>query len=215
MSLTALQLLTEIAAAEAKTWDATIASSEPVITPARSDLAEPEKFHVVTKATEALLWWWKEHQSNWAWPETVDSNATVAVTDGLIALSDLGDGSGCSLWTADPRPWGNSAQPLECSLSEDGVHPETTLTSVFAFYRTTCPEITYAAGGLYATPANIPKVCLRPVVRYANGWRLRSQGQFKEGNAQIDAAIERFEERRVRLTNLGAPVWKRNWFTIE
>lgn len=211
MALTALQVLTEAAAAEAKTWDATIADNDDDA----SDLSEREKFQLVTKVNEALEWWWKRQFPKFAWPETVDSDSSVSVTSGLISLSDLGEGSGCALFTSDPRPATSTAQPLQFVISEDGVHPLCTeLTTVFAFYRTACPQITYAAASLYATPANIPNVCLRPVVLYANGRRLRSQGQFREGDSQIAAAIDLIDQRRVGLANSGL-VWQRNFFAIE
>lgn len=207
MALTALQLLTEIAAAEAKTWDATIAGGT-------SDLTEMVKFQIVTKANEALRWWWKEHDRMFAWPETVDSDATTAVTSGLIANADLGEASWCSLWSADPRPYDNSAYPIRAERSEDGVHPLDSATNVFAFFRTACPQITYASGGSYATPSDIPNVCLQPVSIYANGCRLRSQGQFKEGNEQIERAFALFHDRRHALLNSGL-IWQTNPFAMS
>lgn len=200
MALTALQLLTEAAAAEAKTWDATIAGGT-------SDLSEMEKFHLVTKVNEALRWWWKEHNRNWAWPETVDSSASVTVTSGLISLGSLGEGSWCLLATEDPRPAGNTASFLEAVRSEDGIHPVSEdYSTVFAFYRTACPQISYSSGSSYASPSNIPNVCLRPVVFYANAMRLISQGQYEAGYSRRKQAIELFEERMADLRNSGV-VW--------
>jgi hypothetical protein len=207
MALTALQALTEAAAAEAKTWDATIAGNDD----GASDLREAEKFQLVTKVNEALRWWWKEHCRNFAWPETVSVDTSVDVTSGAITLSDLGEASWASLWDGDPRPDGNTAKAIGFVRSGDKIHPRdgtgTAPATVFAFYRAACPQITYLAAGTYASPSNIPNVCLLPVVLYANGNRLRSQGQFKEGNAQIERAMRLYEDRQSDLKNGTGLVW--------
>lgn len=213
MSLTALQLLTEIAAAQRKTWDATAAGGTSEIP------NETERFQMVTKANEALRWWWREYRPKFAWRETVDSSASVTVTDGVIPFASLGEGSGCSLWTGDPRPFPRTVQPIDCVMSEDGVHPLTTLTTVFAFYRTACPVITWAAGSSYATPANIPEACLQPVALYAAGLDLVSAGQFDQGERRMARAESWFDERRVALVNSGKEdqgmVWLQNWFVMQ
>lgn len=200
MALTALQLLTEIAANEAKTWDATIAGGT-------SDVpSESERFQMVTHANKALRWWWKEHFRSFAWPETVSVTTSVTVTSGAVTLSDLGEGSWASLWDGDPRPQGHTSKPLGFTRSGDKIHPHsdtgTAPSTVFAFFRFACPQITYAAASSYATPSNIPNVCLEPVSLYANGLRLRSQGQFETGNAQLSRAVKIFEERVADLKNM-------------
>lgn len=111
----------------------------------------------VAMINSALRWAWKTEQPKFAWPFTV-SSGTVTVTDGLIDPTDLGDGSWCSLWSADPRSSSayNVARPIEARVSEDGVHPNEDIGSVFAFYRNAVPQLTYVNGDSYANPSNIP-----------------------------------------------------------
>lgn len=198
MALTALQLLTECAAAEGKTWDATIAGGT-------SHFNEEQKYHLVTKANEALRWWWKEFMRNWAWPETVTLGTAVAVTSGAISLSDLGEGSLAALFDSDPRPDGNTARAIPFERGHEKIHPRfcgATPATVYAYYRTACPQITYASGGSYATPSNIPNVCLRPVVLYTYGMRLDAAGQFDAARVKIARATELFLDRVADLRNM-------------
>jgi hypothetical protein len=205
MALTALQLLTECAAEEGKTWDATIAGGT-------SNLDEEEKFQLVTKTNEALRWWWKDHNRNWAWPETVGVGASVTVTSGALTLSDLGEGSWASLWDADPRPDGNTANPVPFTRGHDKIHPRFcggTLATVFAFYRSAVLQITYLSGGTYASPSTIPNVCLRAVKAYTCGLRMEAKGQYDAADKKIAKAIALYEERQADLKNMSKGlVWE-------
>jgi hypothetical protein len=198
MALTALQLLTDCAVNQGKTWDATIAGGT-------SHLNEEQKFHLVTQVNAALRWWWKEHMRNFAWPETVSVDTSVDVTSGAITLSDLGEGSWAALFDADPRPDGNTARAIPFTRSGDKIHPRsssgTGLATVFAFYRAACPQITYASGGTYASPSNIPNVCLRPVRDYTYGLQLEAAGHFDQAEKKLARAIGLFEDRVVDFKN--------------
>lgn len=121
-----------------------------------SGWSEDEKAVRVSHLNAALRWAWRTEDPLFAFPFTVDSSASVAVTAGLIAPTLLGDGSWCSLWEADPRPAGAVLRPVTAHVSHDGVHPTKALSTVFAFYRNAAPQGTYAAAGDYATPSGIP-----------------------------------------------------------
>lgn len=106
-----------------------------------------------------LRWAWKDDDPKFAFPFTVGSG-TVAVTSGAIAASLLGDGTWCSLFSADPRPAGTSYYKVYATVSQSGVHPTTSEASVFAFYRNTVPQLTYVAESDYSDPDDIPDALL-------------------------------------------------------
>jgi hypothetical protein len=112
----------------------------------------------------------------------VDSG-TVTVTNGLIDPNDLGDGSWCSLWTSDPRPSDSTADLVTAQISEDGVHPDCSATSVFAFFRYSVPQLTYAEDGAYALPSNIPNALQDLVPLRALSQRYVALQQFDNLNA--------------------------------
>lgn len=105
----------------------------------------------VSALNQALRWVWRDDNPRFAFPFSVSSD-TVTVTDGAIALSDLGDGTWCSLWSTDPRPANSGARPIHATVGLDAVHPVTAETSVFAFFRTAVPQATYATDATYDTP---------------------------------------------------------------
>jgi hypothetical protein len=122
--------------------------------------SEAQKAVRVAHVNAALRWAWKTDDPLFAFPWSVTSNASVTVTSGAIPASSLGDGTWCSWWESDPRAAGATRAPVEAVVSQSGVHPTKTLSTVFAFYRTAAPAGTYAAAGTYATPSNIPDALL-------------------------------------------------------
>lgn len=120
-----------------------------------TSLTEEKKMLRVSMLNEALRWAWKSDYPLIPLPFTVNA-ATVAVTNGLIAPSLLGDGTWCALFDVDPRPAGSKAVPVDAIVSHEGVHPVEVYTSVYAFYRIAAPQVTYAEGGEYGTPDDIP-----------------------------------------------------------
>lgn len=128
------------------------------------NMSEAQKKLRVGHVNAALRWAWRTDDPLFAFPFTV-TTATVNVTAGLVALASLGEGTWCSLWTADPRPASSSstARPVQARVSQTGAHPLTEETSVFAFYRSAVPQGTYAPAGAYATPASLSENLLEIV----------------------------------------------------
>jgi hypothetical protein len=113
----------------------------------------------VAHTNGALRWAWKDDDPLFAYPFSVASG-TVAVTSGAIAANLLGEGTWCSLFSADPRPANAEYRKIYATVSQSGVHPVTSETSVYAFYRAAVPQLTYAAASTYATPNDIPSILL-------------------------------------------------------
>lgn len=202
MALTFLQLLTETAAAEGKTWDATAAGGT-------SDTAEEFlRYQYVQQVNAALRWVWAEHDPDFAWPWTVDDK-TATPSSGLITaatLSDSGDGSWCSLWTSDPRTESSTGVPVPATADHDGVHVMDGTTSVFAFYRKAVPQGTWSAGASYSTPSTIPDALRQPIVLKAVALRLAAAGHFKEAALREEEALRWMDSRKASLRNSGM-IW--------
>lgn len=173
---------------------------------------EPKKYAAVEILNAALRWVWKERFPRFAFPETV-SSATVTVTSGLIAAADLGEFSGCSIWTADPRPVPCAGVAVTgVNVSASGVYPQIQLSSLFAFYRTACPQGTWAAADSYATPANIPASLREPVMLKALSLFHESESNWQAMAMRRTDAEDWMDARRVALTNSGI-VWNTNWIS--
>lgn len=178
-----------------------------------SDLTDETKIYATVEILNAATRWvWKERFPRFALPETV-SSATVTVTSGLIAAADLGEFSGCSLWTADPRPVGSTGVEIsgfDVKVDASGVYPQTQSTSLFAFYRTACPQGTWVAGGTYAAPANIPAALREPIMLKATELWHESESNWQAMAMRRKDAEEWMDARRVALVNSGL-VWNQNW----
>lgn len=155
----------------------------------------------VAKINEAVRREWKTEDPLFAFPETV-ATATVTVTSGKISPSDLGDQTWCALFETDPRAAGASFRPIKARVSNTGVHPVNTYTSVFAFYRATVPQGTYAQGGAYATPSGIPSIFLDTVPVRALASIYVAMGQFDSLNALLKLHGEPGKIREARIAAL-------------
>ncbi len=177
-----------------------------------SDWDELKKYSAVQILNAAIRWVWKERFPRFAFPETV-SSATVTVTSGLIAAADLGEFSGCSIWTADPRPVGSTGVPVtDVNVSAAGVYPQIQLGDLFAFYRSTCPQGTWVASDSYATPANIPAALREPIMLKAASMRHESEGNWQAMGMRRADAEDWMDARRVAVVNSGL-VWNTNWIS--
>lgn len=173
---------------------------------------EAKKAVRVAQLNAAIDWAWRSDVPGVAFPFTVTSG-TVAVTSGKIALSLLGEGTGCSLWDADPRPAGNTAVKVDAVVSYDGVYPVTEETSVFAFYRSAAPQGTYAEGGTYATPSTIPDllkemVPLQALLQMHAG--LEKWDSVKGMKGLYGEPMKMKESLTMGLLNSGMP-WQEHW----
>lgn len=211
MALTYLQLLTDLASTEGKVWDATAAGGT-------SDAVSPSvQYLYVQHVNEALRWVWEDHDPEFCWPysEVVADDATVAVSGGLISLSDLtdsGDARWCSLWTSDPRTYQSTGRPLMAQRSNDGVHViSESVTNCFAFYRKTCPQGSWDTD--YSTPSTIPAQLRQAISLKAAALRLASMGQFEEA-AQRESAAEDWLSRRKRALLHGTLPWQDHYLTL-
>lgn len=209
MALTFLQILTEVAASEGKTWDATAAGGT-------SDSSEEFlRYQYVQHVNAALRWVWMEHDPEFAWPWTVDDKTTTP-TSGLITastLSDTGDGSWCSLWTSDPRTENSTAVPVSATADHDGVHVLDGTASVFAFYRKAVPQGTWSAGASYSTPSTIPDQLRQPIVFKSCSLRLAALGQYDEADKRESHAVDWMNGRKAGLRNSGL-IWESNILTF-
>lgn len=182
-------------------------------------MSEPKIKQRVGLVKAALRWAWKTDNPLFAFPFTMDGD-TVDVTDGLIALADLGDGSLCSLWTEDPRPAGNNARPLGAATSNLGVHPRScegaNLTSCFAFFRKAVPTFDYAEGGLYATPTDIPEQLLDMVALKALSSLLVATKQWESVNALKASYEDPGDQKEAMMAALleSKMVWQGNMVAI-
>lgn len=196
MALTFRTLLNRLAEMEGKSFD--------VYT---SDQLKVRVAHL----NAALRWAWKTDQPKFAFPFTVTS-ATVTVTSGKIDPDDLGEGTWGSFFTADPRPAGATACQVNVQVADDGVYPIDATTTVFAFYRFATPQGTYAEGGEYATPSNIPAQVLDMVAVKALSTLFVSMQQWDAVNA-LKASYEDPKEQKealmAALLNSGMS-WQRN-----
>ncbi len=119
-----------------------------------SEWSEAMKRVRVGHMNSALRWGCHAKDPQFMLPCMVNS-ATVTVTNGLIAAADVGNRC-CSLWESDPRPAGATRRAVSAYVSQQGVHPERSYSSVFAFYEIATPQGTYEADSEYALPSGIP-----------------------------------------------------------
>ena len=171
-----------------------------------SDLSETLIQNLVQHINRALEWAWMPENPALAWPFTITDDATITVTNGVIAWADLGAFSGgwFSLWTADPRPYGNSAVTIEASWDEDGVYPKTTETSIFGFYRSTLPQGTYASGGTYTTPT-YPQELKEMVTQKALAYYFEASDAEKRAARADERAQMEMDRRLLPLLNSPVP----------
>ncbi len=158
----------------------------------------------------AIRWAWKEHDPDFAWPWTLDTD-TVTPVDGVIASSDLGEGTWCSLWDADPRPQSACPNPVKCTPNTDGgalVVSPMAGTTVFAFFRIDTPQLEYADSGKYETPV-IPDQLRHPILIYAVAIAMQSAAQNDEA-AKYMASAKSWLDERMDGIGLSNPIWMRN-----
>jgi hypothetical protein len=215
MALTFAQLMTELAALEGKTFDATAAGGTSEV----SD--ESMRFQYVQQLNAGLRWVLSEYDQEWCWPEWVADSGSVAVDASnivaLTALVDSGTASWCSLWTSDPRVKDSTAEPVEAYVSNDGVHlvsHDLSSSTLFAFYRKAVPQGTWSAGGTYASPSTIPDQLRMPVVMKAHALRLRAAAQWAEAGAREKEGREWMDARKASLLSSGALVWQDHFLVL-
>lgn len=114
-------------------------------------------------ANTAMDWVWRPPNRLFAWKWSVTTK-TITITDGKFALSEIDYSDWWNLWSEDPRPYvqtGGSwpsfdAYRVRAVDDGDGVWPQTTQATVFAFYRIARPRFTstvVAINTAYATGA--------------------------------------------------------------
>jgi hypothetical protein len=100
-------------------------------------------------ANTAMDWIWRPPNRLFAWKWSVTTD-TITITDGKFDLSEIDYSDWWSLWSEDPRPFlqnGSSwpswdAYRIHAVDDGDGVWPQTTQATVFAFYRIARPVFT-------------------------------------------------------------------------
>ena len=208
MSLTATVVLQRLADFIDMEWDVAGAATGTAT-------EERRKRRLITCLNSAIEWAAKGSDPSFAWPWQV-SSGTVTVTNDKIAAADLGEGSWCSLWTADPRAIGNRAYPLNCMpdtdggarLTLEGLPTGVSPASVFAFYRTTTPQITYAVGTAYPTPT-LPDRLIQPILLYAIGLTMAGLVKNDEQNNYAAQALAWVESAKNALFD-GNLIWIKN-----
>ena len=166
----------------------------------------------------ALRWAWGMDDSTFAWPQTLQSAATIPVTNGVIAWSDVGRSDWVSFWRSDPRvpagniipgipflSWGWKYPPVPpVPVTWDGtqfnVQDPSVGTPVFAFWRSAVPQATF--GGGY-TAAILP--FLRdPVVRYAVAEYFASIASLDRENSFRQKALDWYDSNKASILNSDA-----------
>jgi len=117
---------------------------------------------------------WVGDDPYFAWPATVTSNASIAVTAGIIAPADMSYPNWASFHTSDPRPSSATyATSKPVRVKWDGtnyyVQDPAVGSTVFAFWRTATPQGTFALAATspdYATPL-VPSFFLDPIIYFA------------------------------------------------
>ena len=134
-------------------WDlARLAGWEPDDTISGGGLTSQQKQQV-------LLDWNRAYDRAYTYgPEWEDAwqSATLTPTAGVLTWTQLGDARTFTLWSEDPRPTTARARAVDFLTSTDGVHPQTTEATVYAFWLPSVPRFTlceWSVGETYAAGA--------------------------------------------------------------
>lgn len=168
----------------------------------------------IVNINQALRWCFAGDDSYFAWPQTIIHNASVTVTDGVIAWSDVASADWVSFWRSDPRlpisnvvpgipywSWGWNPSVLPVPVCWDGaqfnVQDTSVSTPVFAFYRIPTPQATL--GGGY-TAAILPFM-RDPVVRYALGEYYSALGSMEREQRYNGKAVDWYDSNKAAILN--------------
>jgi hypothetical protein len=181
----------------------------------------------------AIRWAWSMDDSRFVWPQTLTSSATVPVTGGIIAWSDVGNSDWVSFWQSDPRLppsnvipgipyyyWGWCPTVPPVPVTWDGtqfnVQDSSIAGPVFAFYRTAVPQGTFALANTdptYATPT-LPDFFRDAVVRYAVAEYLSVPGSQDRETSFRQKALDWYDSNKASILNSDAGYpWQGNIIT--
>ncbi len=112
-------------------------------------LVDADKERWTSFANMAMDWIWRPPNRMFAWKWSV-ATKTITITDGKFALSEIDYSDWWNLWSQDPRPFLQTITSwpafggyrVHAVDDGDGVWPQTTQATVFAFYRTARPRFT-------------------------------------------------------------------------
>jgi len=203
--MTAAELLQELVDFQGFPW---IVSDGVPGTDAAEELRRRKTINALNTAIRYV---WKEHDTDFAWPWTLDT-VTVTPVAGKIAAGDLGEATFCSVWSEDPRPDSSNARPYQAVPDIDGgalvVDSNAIPASLFVYFRIATPQLTFVSDGTYATPT-IPDQLRHPILMYAVGVAMQSAAQNDEALKYMRTAIDWMNDRMDGI-GLSNPYWMKN-----
>lgn len=223
MSTTFATLLNDYAAALGRTRNSSVATVP-------DNLWHEQAVNFIN---QGLRWAWADEDEYFAWPQTLTPAASVTVTSGVIAWSEVGNSDWVSFWRTDPRvppsniipavPYygygiGNDVPPVPVTWdgTQFNVQDTSVSTPVFAFYRTAVPQGTFAlaaANPTYATPT-VADFFRDAVVKYAVSEYLDSMASEARSRRFKEKAEEWFQGNKACILNSDAGYpWKGNVIT--
>lgn len=117
-------------------------------------------------------------------------NGAVAVSNGVIAWSTIGDAHVFNLWSVDPRPNGGAAQWIEASSTANGLFVgETWNAGVFGFWRPVCPQWDGSS-----TSASMITLLKDATLAFAEAAYYRAAGQHATAGARRKDAQDMLED---------------------
>lgn len=117
-------------------------------------------------------------------------NGAVAVSNGVIAWSIIGDAHVFNLWSVDPRPNGGAAQWIEASSTANGLFVgETWNAGVFGFWRPVCPQWDGSS-----TSASMITLLKDATLAFAEAAYYRAAGQHATAGARRKDAQDMLED---------------------
>jgi hypothetical protein len=111
------------------------------------DMQVGDKVQLAAMLTDAMKTVWEMPAGkSWMWPWTLESEGSLTLTSGAIALGDLDYPRWVALYSGDPRGSAGSVNyHVPAYVDGDGIHPRNdALGSYFAFYIPRAPEFTHS-----------------------------------------------------------------------
>jgi len=213
-TITANQLIDEFANAAGLNWNSTAGTVS---------LNDITSYKAVNYLNRALRWIWKTDDPYFAWPASITSSASVTITSGVITWAAVSSSDWVSFWNSDPSVYPGTATPpftevQPVPVSWDGtqfrVHSSSVTSPCFAYWRSACPVITWAAASTvpsYATPL-IQAEFVDPVVNFALAEHFRALSSMDRANDARAQAIQWKEGRVIAIQNSDQMIlpWKGN-----
>lgn len=133
-------------------------------------------------------------------------DGSKTVTNGVIAWSDLADAARFAIWSADPRPVGSQAYAVKYVTSNEGVHIQNSIATVYAFWLPPPAVFTDAE----STSDTIIPAIADAVVDLARAEYLRSTGQHQTAELYERKGTDKLEKAWcVEFQRVAARTWLR------